>query len=421
MVEKTVFSNGLRVVTIPQRDTKTVTVLVLVGTGSKYEIKERGGISHFLEHMFFKGTKKRPSAVAVTEPIDRVGGIFNAFTGEEHTGYFIKLDGAHANVALDLVSDIFFNSLLSAAEIQKEKGVVIEELHMHRDIPMSRVQVLWNKLLYGDQPAGWDIVGTEESVRGLSRRDLVSYVKSQYVSSNTVVCVAGNVGVDHVVRKVRSLFGGIRTSDFQQRQKVVERQTSPEALCEYRETDQTHIALGARGYNLFHPMRYAQDLLGTILGGMMSSRLFDKVRGKLGLAYYISTSSESNGDTGSLVTTAGIKNESYVKAIRAIVQEYQKLKTTLVSKKELQKAKDHEKGMLAITLEPSDARAFFYGMQELLEKKILTPEEIYDKIDKVRAQDLRRIAQDIFRPEKCNLVVLGPHKNQAELMKLLSS
>ncbi len=419
MIKKTTLTNGLRIITIPQRGTRAVTVLLLVGTGSKYETKRISGVSHFLEHMYFKGTKKRPTVRDVLEPLDRIGGIYNAFTGGDYTGYFAKVEVDHLGLALDWVSDIFLHSLLSQKEIQKEKSVVMEEINMHRDIPMSRVDVLWSRLLYGDQPAGWDIAGTKESVLRLSRRDLSEYMKSQYAPTNTIVCVAGNVRVRYVEEKIQRVFGGMEKRSFQAKPEVIERQTMPEATVEWRETDQTHIALGVRGYNLFHPLRYAQELLATMLGGMMSSRLMIEVRERLALAYSISTGSESNPETGYIVTTAGIKNDGTEKAIQTILREYKAMKTKPISSRELQKAKDHEKGRLALTLESSDARTYFYGMQELLEGKILTVGDIYDTIDKVRGAHIKQVAQDIFRQEKLNLVVLGPYKEKMKFTRLL--
>src|SRR3989344_1623041 len=206
MLKKTTLKNGLRIVTIPQRSTRTVTVLVLVGAGSKYETKDKSGISHFLEHMFFKGTKKRPTALAVTEALDQVGGQYNAFTGEDFTGYYAKVDSSHFDLALDWVADIFLHSLLPQKEIEKEKGVVIEELYMYRDNPSLHIEDLWTKLLYGDQPAGWNITGNEKSVRSLSKNDLQEYMGRQYVASNTVVCVAGNIGQRKAEERVRAAF-----------------------------------------------------------------------------------------------------------------------------------------------------------------------------------------------------------------------
>ena len=419
MFKKTTLSNGLRIITVPQKGTQAVTVLVLVGTGSKYEKKEINGISHFIEHLFFKGTKKRPSPLAVVEPLDKIGGIYNAFTSEDYTGYFTKVAASYFDLALDWVSDIYLNSLLPEKEIKKERRVIIEEINMHCDHPMSYVGILWSKLLYGDQPAGWDVAGTKESVMKISRQNLISYMKNQYVAQNTIICAAGKINSSVTINKVKKYFSKINTTKPLKKSKVVERQTIPECLLHPRKTDQTHFCLGVRGYNLFHPQRFAQELLGIILGGMMSSRLFMEVRGKLGIAYYITTSVDSDPDTGYLVTQAGVDNEKIEKAISVILKEYKKVTQRKVPKDELKKAKDCIKGKTTLLLESSDAQASFYAGQELLEKKILTPEEIFAKIDKVTAEDILKVAKDIFQPKKLNLALIGPFKDKAKFQKLL--
>jgi len=419
MYKKTTLKNGLRVITVPQKGTQALTILVLVGTGSKYEKKEISGISHFLEHMLFKGTKKRPDKVEIAETLDKVGGIYNAFTGEDYTGYFAKVAATKFNLALDWVSDIFLNSLLPKKEIKKEKGVIIEEINMLYDNPMSHVGLLWSKLLYGDQPAGWDIAGTKESVSKINRQDLLAYMRKQYVASNTLVCVAGKIKTSTVITKVKKYFSKIGTLQPQLKPKVIERQTQPELILHQKPTDQTHLCLGVRGYNLFHPQKYAQDVLGIILGGMMSSRLFIEVREKLGLAYYIKTEVESNPDTGFLVTQAGVDNKNAEKAISVILKEYKKISQKRIPSLELKKAKDYIKGKMALMLESSDALASFYATQELLKKEILAPEEIYAKIDKVLARDIQQVARDIFQPKKLNLALVGPFKDRNKLKKLL--
>lgn len=419
MFEKTTLPNGLRVIAVPHKNTKTVTVLALIGTGSKYETKKINGLSHFLEHMFFKGTKSRPSALEVTEPIDSVGGTFNAFTTEDQTGYFIKTDARHVNLNLDIVSDIFLNSLFVEQEMAKEKTVVIEEIHMRKDNPMVHVWDLWGQHLYGDQPAGWDIAGTKQSVLRLSRGDLLEYMRRQYVASRTVLVVAGNIDAKEVVRKAGKLFALMPLSGFKEKQKVTEAQKKPEILVEYRTTDQVHIALGVRAFPLSHPLRYAQELMALLLGGMMSSRLFVEIREKLGIAYSINTGTDINPDTGSLVTSAGIKQDSLEVAIQAILKEYRRLQEETVSPRELRKVKDHAIGQSVIALESSDAQASFYGTQELLENRVLTPEEVYGKIQAVTAQDMKRLAQEIFRNNSLNLVVLGPFKKKEAFQKLL--
>jgi len=420
MYTKTTLKNGLRIITVPQKSTQAVTVLVLAGTGSKYEKKEISGISHFLEHLLFKGTKKRPTPIDVILPLDRVGGVYNAFTSEEYTGYYAKVAAEHFDLALDIISDIYLNSKLDPKEMKKEKGVIIEEINMQHDHPMSYVQILWNRLLYGDQPAGWDIAGTKESVLGISRKQLLSYRKNQYVASDTVICLAGDIGKNSQnLEKVKKYFSGMRIKKPKGKEPVIEEQNKPRCLLEGRNTDQTHFCLGVRGYGLFHPQRYSQELLAAILGGMMSSRLFVKVREELGLAYYIKTSASADTDTGCLVTQAGVDNQKAEKAISAILKEYKKISQKKVPLKELKKAKDNLKGKMSLLLETSDAQASFYALQELLENKILTPKEIYAKINKVGADDILKLSRDIFQPQKLNLALIGPFGDKSKFQRLL--
>ncbi|MDP3901340.1 MAG: pitrilysin family protein [bacterium] len=414
-----VLRNGVTVLEIDSPSTQAATVLVLVKTGSKHETRKESGLSHFLEHMFFKGTKKRPTPIAVSEPLDLVGGVFNAFTSEECTGYFAKVDRAHIKLAIDWVSDIFLHSTIPVREVEKEKGVIIEEQNMRRDAPMMHIESMWQRLLYGDQPAGWDIAGTKESIQAMSRNDLTSYMKEQYVASNTVVCIAGNLGRSGAAAQVKRAFRAVPSSSPRAKPEVVEFQTDPNVLSEYRKTDQTHIALGVRGYNLFHKDRFAQDLLAVILGGMMSSRLFIEIRERLGLAYYVSTQSDSNPDTGFVMTQAGVRNANAVKAVSAILKEYRRVAIRGVTAPELRKAKENTKGKLALALESSDRKATAFGLQQLLEGRTYSLQEMYDMIDSVRRSDIHRVASDVFRSENLNLAVLGPFKDSSEFQSIL--
>lgn len=436
MFRKITLQNGLKIITIPQKNTQAVTVLVLVGTGSKYETKDTNGISHFLEHMYFKGTKKRPTSLSIATTLDKIGGIYNAFTGEEYTGYFAKVAATHLDLALDWVSDIFLNSALPEKEIEKEKGVIMEEINMIYDHPIEYVQTLWSKLLYGDQPAGWDIAGTKESVMNLNRAKLMNYMKKQYVASNTIIAIAGRIRESEIPSKIKKYFSKITATQSREKLKVIdasvnsasilsnnrriERQNKPNLLLHPRQTDQTHLCIGARAFNLSHPRRYVQDLLAIILGGMMSSRLFIEVRAKLGIAYYINTKNEANPDTGSLFTQVGLDNKNVEKGISTILREYKKISRTKVSQKELKKAKDYIKGKTTLLLESSDTQASFYGGQELLEKKILTLKEIFAEIDKVKPGEILKLSKEIFRPEKLNLALIGPVKEKTKLEKLLN-
>jgi len=404
---------------VPQKSSQTVTVLVLVGTGSKYEKKDISGISHFLEHMFFKGTKERPSPLDVAQTLDEVGGMYNAFTSQEYTGYFAKVASGHFNLALDWVSDIFLNSTLPKKEIEKEKGVIIEEINMNYDNPMSYIQTLWLRLLYGDQPAGWDIAGTKEVVSKMTRKRLLDYRKRQYVAEKTVVAVAGNFREEVAERALKRYFSRTKTGRPMKKPEVVEKQNSPNVLVHFRQTDQSHLCLGVRAFNLFHPKRYTQEVLAVILGGMMSSRLFQKIRTELGIAYYINAVSEVDPDTGTLFTQAGLDNKNLEKGILAILDEYKRISQEKVPPRELKRAKEYIKGKTSLSLEASDARASFYAAQELLENRILTPEEIFKKIDRISQEDILELASEIFKPERLNLALIGPFKNKEKFQKLL--
>jgi predicted Zn-dependent peptidase len=289
---------------------------------------------------------------------------------------------------------------------------------MRKDHPIEHVQILWQKLLYGDQPAGWDVAGEVETVSKISRKDLIEYRETQYIAPNTIICLAGNFNEKEGINKVKKFFSKIKIGKSREKPKVIEKQERPEILFEKRETDQTHICLGVRGFNLFDERRYVQEILALILGGMMSSRLFERIRTKLGIAYYIETDAFSDPDTGYLVTRAGLSNEKLEEGISEILREYRKIKREGVSKSELKKAKDCLKGKMNILLESSDAKASFFATQEILEKKILTPEQIFKKIEKVSQNDILKLAREIFRPEKLNLALIGPKEVKKEILKI---
>ena len=419
MFKKIVLDNGLRLITVPMPGSKTVTVLILVGTGSEYETKEINGISHFLEHMIFKGTKKRPTPAAIAQELDEVGGEFNAFTSKEHTGYYAKVNYKQLDLALDWISDIFLNSQFPAEEIERERGVILEEINMYMDLPMHYVSNLWEELLYGDQPAGWPIWGKKDVILNLTRDNFFSYFNSQYCAKNTIVCVAGNFDEDSIKEKAEKYFAGLRQEDFKSKLKVAESQHEPGIFIYFKETDQTHLCLGVRGYNIFHKDRYAFSLLGTILGGFMSSRLFQEVREKRGLAYYIRTGIEAAADSGYLVTQAGVANTKAEEAITAILNEYKRIRDVKISEEELTRAKEHIKGNTLLNLETSDETASFVAGQEVLKKEILMPEEFFAKIDEVTIDDIQRVSQDIFKSEKLNLALIGPFKERDKFEELL--
>lgn len=414
MFKKTVLKNGLKIIICPMKNTRSVTVLILVKAGTKYETKKENGISHFLEHMYFKGTKKRKSALDISKEIDGVGGIINAFTSKDYTGYFVKVDYSHFNLALDLVSDIFLNSTLPDEEINKERGVIIEEIKMFEDTPMHYIEWVWEELLYGDQPAGWKTIGEKENILKIQRKDFLNYIKNHYVSQNTVVCVAGRVNNEKTLSMIMDYFSDASQKTQKKKKFVREFQKSPRKLFFKKNTQQTHLALGVRAFNIFDKRRFALQVLSVILGGNMSSRLFQELREKRGLAYYIHTSVELNPDTGYLVTYAGIDHKNIKKTTFLITEEYKKIKRGNLIEKEIEMAKEYIKGLFRLSLEESDNIASFYASQALLEKNIISPEEKIRALDKVNKRDILNVAKYIFTPDRLNLAAISPKKQKIQ-------
>lgn len=410
MVRKKIYKNGLTQIYSPLKNTRSFTVLILVGAGSKYERKQKNGISHFLEHMCFKGTKKRPTALDISKEIDSVGGIINAFTAKDYTGYFVKVDYSHIELALDLTFDIFLNSTFPENEIEKERGVILEEIKMYEDTPIQYIETLWEKLLYGDQPAGWDIAGTRESIMKIKRKDFFEYTENFYVPQNTIISIAGRGNEKIINKKIREYFSKVKDKKPKRKNKVVEKQTSPGQLFYKKDTKQVHLALGVRTFNLFDKRKYALQILSVILGGNMSSRLFQEIREKRGLAYYINTQTELNPDTGYLVSYAGVDEKNFSLVVDLILKEYYKIKKEGVKEEEFLMAKEYLKGILQLSLEDSKALASFYGLQYLFEKKIKDPEEKIKEIEKVKIRELKEVADFIFRDNFLNLAFIAPRK-----------
>ncbi len=420
-VNKKTLKNGLRVLAVPVKNAKSVTVLILVGTGSKYETKDVSGISHFLEHLFFKGTKKRPTTLKISETLDMIGGQYNAFTSKEVTGFWAKVDKKHIDLALDWIFDMFLHSKFEQSEMDKEKGVVIEELNMYLDMPSSHVGELFEDLLYGDQPAGWRVVGEKETIMAFNRQKVLDYYTTHYTSANTVICVAGDVSAVALHKKIQAYAGAVKNTKLPVKLATKEIQTKPQMLIHYKKTDQTHFCLGVRTYDLFDPRKYALSLMAIMLGGNMSSRLFISVRERNSLAYYINTSVDTTTDTGYLVTQAGIKNENLQKAVSLVLKEYADFKNNKITARELKKAKDYVRGSMSLSLDSTDSQASFYANQEVMEGKTQSPEQRLQMMEKVTIADIKKVAEDIFKPEKLNLSVIGPiqESDKARLEALL--
>lgn len=416
---KKVLKNGLRIITVPMKDNPTVTVLVLVEAGSKYEDKKVNGISHFLEHMCFKGTTKRPKAIDISKELDALGSQYNAFTAQEYTGYYAKSDARHFRKILDVVSDIYLNSTFPDAEMQKEKGVIIEEINMYEDMPQRHVQDLMMKLLYGDQPAGWNIAGEKKNILQMKRDDFVKYKSQHYLPEATVLVVAGQITEKQVLNEVNKIFGVVKSGDKGKKVKVIETQIKPKVLVNFKKTDQTHFVLGARTYDLFNKKNPVLSVLGGILGGGMSSRLFVKLREEMGVGYYVRAYNDIYTDHGFFQISAGVDNKRIDEVLKAILEECTKLKDQKVSQEELNKVKECLIGNMKLSLESSDDIANFYGGQELLKREISGVDEKAKEIRAITATQIQNLAKDIFKSANLNLALIGPFKENNKFLEIL--
>lgn len=418
---RTVLPNGLRVITIPMPALESATVLVMVGAGSRYETRETSGVSHFLEHMAFKGTRKRPSALTISTLIDGIGGEFNAFTAKETTGYYIKSQASHIDLAMDVLSDMLQHSLFAQKEIDKERGVILEELNLYEDTPVRKIADVYERLLYQDTPMGWDVGGFKDVIRSINRADFLSHMASFYSAHNITLVVAGGVEEKQAFELAQKHFGKMRRFDIKRYEKVVEEQAEPAVMVKHKNTEQVHLALGVRTVPLDHRHRYPLSILSAILGGGMSSRLFHEVREKRGLAYYVRSSSEHYQDCGSLVTFSGVDPKRVEEALAVILEEYRKVQSAKlrVQNDELKKAKEFIKGHLVLELEDSRAVAGFFASQELLETSIDKPEEVLLKIDRVSEQDIEEVADKYLVGKYLNLAVIGNFEDGERFKKLL--
>ncbi len=416
-----VLPNGLRVLLIPMPAMESATVLVMAGAGSRYETTKNSGISHFLEHMAFKGTEKRPDAMAISSLIDGMGGEFNAFTGKETTGYYIKSAKSRIETSIDLLSDMLTHSKFDPKEIEKEKGVIIEEINLYEDMPARKIGDIYEQLLYGDTPMGWDIAGNKDVIRAVTRDDFVNYMAELYSASNLTVVVAGGIDEGETFALIEKYFGGMNTFGTKKHENVVESQEKPAVLVKQKQTEQIHIALGVRTVSVGSPKRYPLSVLSAILGGGMSSRLFHEVREKRGLAYYVRTSSDEYADVGSLVSTAGIDPKRVLEAVEVMVAEYGKISRGEMglTDEELSKAKEFLKGHLVLDLEDSRSVAGFYAHQELLEDHIENPSDVITEIDKVTKEDIEAVGKEFFIEKTLNLALIGNFEDGQKLEALL--
>lgn len=417
---QTILPNGLKVITIPMVDNPAVTVLVTVETGSKYETKEISGLSHFLEHMVFKGTSKRPKSIDISRELESLGAQYNAFTSQEYTGYYAKVSPEHIDTALDVVSDIYLNPLLNEKEIEKEKGVIVEEIKMYQDMPHRNIHNIFLELVYGDQPAGWNIAGNEQTVRSFTREHFVNYIKDHYVTEATTVIVSGSFDEKSIIEKVSKYFANISTEKKSKKILTKEVQSEPAIALKFKETDQAHLVLGVRTFDAKNKYDPAITMLSAVLGKGMSSRLFQKLREEMGVGYYVNAYNDTYTDHGIFTISAGVDVSRIEEVIKTLIDECKKLIDEPVSEHELRMVKDSIKGGFLLGLETSDARAEYVAIANILKGEVKTPIEEIEEMEKVTVEDIQNIAKMIFVDEKLNLAIIGPYKDDNKFKKILT-
>lgn len=408
-------SNGLQVILVDTQSFPTLTALVMVGAGSRYENKKNNGIAHFFEHMAFKGSKQFPSSYAISSAIEGIGGVFNAFTSKDHTGYWIKATNDHTTKLIDVLSDMLLASLLDPEEIEREKGVIVEEINMYEDMPARKVGDIFEEVVYKGNPLGYDIAGTKDTVTSFNRETFTSYMEALYAPSNATVVLAGGLQgkQEECLAYIEKKFGTWINKETPKPILFTHKQTKPEFYAKNKKTEQVHISLGYRAFSFSDKRKYALQLLAAILGGGMSSRLFMQVRERRGLCYYISTGRELYSDSGTIVTQAGIRNDKdkIQEAIHVIIDEHMKIANGDITEKELSDAKELVKGRFALSLEDSMNIATMFGTKFVLEKEVANPSRVIEHIMKVQKNEIVDLAKELFVSKTLNGAMIGPFES----------
>jgi len=412
MYNKAVLDNGLRVITSTMPHSRSVCIVILVGAGSCYESNEEAGISHFAEHLFFKGTQRRPTSKEITEDIEGIGGIINAGTDKEVTIFWCKVAEFHFPIALDVLSDLLLNSRFDNKEIEQERRIISEEINMNLDLPQQRVNMLIDELLWPEQPLGREVIGYKETVSSITREQLLNYVASRYMPNNTVLSIAGNIQHEEAMDQIEPLFNKWAAGELATGYVTNANQTEAGLRIEPKDIEQSHLCLAVHGFSRSHPQRFTIDLLNTVLGGGMSSRLFTEVREHRGLAYDITSYTEHFLNSGSFAIYAGVDPEKIETAVAAILEELSKVKQGITTG-ELSRAKELSKGRLHLRLEDSRNVALWYGSQEILMRQILDIDDVVSIVDAITIDELKEVTKEILTDSGLNLAVTGPIKEDS--------
>jgi predicted Zn-dependent peptidase len=420
-LQKHTLSNGLRVLIVPMQHTRSATVSIFCGCGSRYEPYDLMGLSHFLEHMLFKGTRRRPEARDISEAIERVGGMLNASTGREATVFWAKVAVQHLEIAFDLLSDILLESLFRADDMERERSVILEEIEMYKDTPADWVHVLMSRLLWPQHPLGEDIAGREDTIIRITRADLLAHLEDFYRANNLVLAVAGNVDSEEVLRAAQMYFGRLRKGTGPAWLPAAATRRVERVLVQAEDNNQVQLCLGGEGLSHFDPDRHALSLLSTALGEGMSSRLFVEVRERLGLAYDIYSYADRYFDTGSLVISAGVDQTNLREALSTIWEQVDRLRQDRLPPEEMEKVREFTKGRLVLSMEDSWNVANWYGSQEVLLGSTISVDEMLELIESISASDILRVAQRIFTPDWAHLALIGPGLDVHQLEELVTA
>jgi len=414
-----VLPNGLTILTVPSNDAESVVVDFFIKTGSRSESKEESGISHFLEHFLFKGTEKYPSAMAITELVDSIGAEMNANTGKEHTQYYIKAQSTYLNLIFEVLTEMLQRPILDNDELQKEKGVIIEELNMYRDVPMVEIENVLENSMWPSESLGRNIVGSEKTVTKFTPAMFRSYMRRNYQPGNMILGISGKFDPKQVNFLIKKFWNGIKKQRVDKWLPVVDKQNGLRVEVEYKKTQQAHLALAFKGLSSKDPKNPIVLVLATILGGGMSSRLFYEIRERRGLAYYIRSLSSNYQDTGSFQISAGVQIDKIEEAVKVIKEELKRIQSFLVDPKELQKAKEYLKGRTTLALEDSQSRLDWVIEQEAFHPTIWMPKTLFKKIEAVSAPEVRAMAKSLFNYKRATMAVLGPYRSAAAFRKIL--
>ncbi len=421
---KKMLKNGMAAIVVPKKGAASMTVMVLTRVGSRYESKDINGASHFVEHLMFKGTKRRPDTQMISKELDRYGAEYNAFTSKDMTGYYIKMDASKTRLAVDMLHDMLFHSKYDPKEIDRERNVIIEEINMYEDNPRMHIDDLLEEVLFPDSTLGWNIAGPREVIRTIPREKLVAYRDAYYVPDRMAVVVAGKI-IPGIWPLLESTFGKVKKPSKQADKpfkpfSVPEKLSSPVAF-QKKDTEQVQLGIAFHGLPVGHEDLAAASLLADILGGSMSSRLFIQVRERRGLCYSVYAAHQPLEDSGVFNIMSGLDKSRMDEAVKVIMNEVMKTTKTLVGADELRRAKDHLRGKLTLAFEDSSVQADWYAKEWIFEKKLETPEQRMRRIDRVTAADIRRVAKKIFNKKHMASAVIGPFENKAKVEKLFAA